>query len=51
MLEDVDVIMWRGNMSKLLTTAWNVFEVWMMEVELVNNRMIVLNVKEMEEGL
>ena len=50
-LEDVDVITWRGNMSKLLTTAWNVSEAWTMEAELVNNRTIVLNVKETEEGL
>lgn len=50
-LEDVDVITWRGNVSKLLTTAWNVSEAWTMEAELVNNRTIVLNVKETEEGL
>lgn len=50
-LEDADVITWRGNVSKLLTTAWNQSESWCMEAELVNDRTIVLNVKETEEGL
>ena len=50
-LEDADVVTWRGNMSKLLTSPWNLSESWTMEAELVNNRTIVLNVKETEEGL
>lgn len=50
-LEDADVVTWRGNMSKLMTSPWNVSEPWTMEAELVNNRTIVLNVKETEEGL
>jgi len=35
----------------LLTSPWNLSESWTMEAELVNNRTIVLNVKETEEGL
>ena len=50
-LEEVDVITWRGNVSKLLTASWNATEAWTMEAELVNDRTIVLNVKETEEGL
>lgn len=49
-LEDVDVVTWRGNVSKLLTTAWNKSDSWTMEAELVN-KTIVLNVKETEEGM
>ena len=45
------MVTWRGNMSKLLTSPWNLSESWTMEAELVNNRTIVLNVKETEEGL
>ena len=50
-LEDADVVTWRGNMVKLLASPWNLSESWAMEAELVNNRTIVLNVKETEEGL
>lgn len=49
-LPEMDVITWRGNLSKLLTCAWNVNEAWTMEAELVN-RCVVLNVRETEDGL
>jgi RAT1-interacting protein len=49
-LPEMDVITWRGNLSKLLTCAWNVNEAWTMEAELVN-RCVVLNVRETEDSL
>lgn len=49
-LSDVDVITWRGNLSKLMTCPWDEKEAWTMEAELVN-QCVVLNVRETEEGL
>ena len=49
-LAAADVVTWRGNFAKLLSTPWNAREPWHMECEAVHD-VLVLNVLEPEECL
>ena len=49
-LAAADVVTWRGNFAKLLSTPWNAREPWHMECEAVHD-VLVLNVLEPEESL
>ena len=49
-LAAADVVTWRGNFAKLLSTPWNTRDPWHMECEAVHD-VLVLNVLEPEESL
>jgi len=49
-LAAADVVTWRGNFAKLLSTPWNARDPWHMECEAVHD-VLVLNVLEPEESL
>ena len=49
-LAAADVVTWRGNFAKLLSTPWNALDPWHMECEAVHG-VLVLNVLEPDESL